>query len=163
MYILFFLHYECKKYEITNSKDTVSLYWYHLRQQSLAFYNLIKRQQIKNMEYILLQCLMECSNNRFIISTCMLMAKWCTIIPMECWNNDNHNNNNNNHNKNNVESWNTAAAKISTPNCKKKPNKTYCKTSNIGCTLLGNKIVDRWDAVGASPVGAAPTTSSLWT
>ena len=30
-------------------------------------------------------------------------------------------------------------------------------------TLVGNKIVDHSDAVGASPVGAAPTTSSFST
>ena len=34
----------------------------------------------------------------------------------------------------------------------------YRKTSNIGRTLVGNKIVDHSDVVGASPVGAAPTT-----
>ena len=39
----------------------------------------------------------------------------------------------------------------------------YRKTSNISHTLVGNKIVDNWDVVGASPVGAAPTTSSLST
>ena len=39
-------------------------------------------------------------------------------------------------------------------------NKTkYRKTSNISHTLVGNKIVDNSDVVGASPVGAAPTTS----
>ena len=42
------------------------------------------------------------------------------------------------------------------------PNKpTYCQTSNIRCTLVGNEIVDHSDVVGASPVGAAPTTSSF--
>ena len=35
----------------------------------------------------------------------------------------------------------------------------YRKTSYISHTLLGNKIVDTLDVVGASPVGAAPTTS----
>ena len=30
-------------------------------------------------------------------------------------------------------------------------------------TLLGNKIADHSDVVGASPVGAAPTTSSFST
>ena len=35
--------------------------------------------------------------------------------------------------------------------------------SNIGRTLVGNKIVDHSDIVGASPVGAAPTTSSFST
>ena len=40
---------------------------------------------------------------------------------------------------------------------------TYRQTSNISRTLLGNIIVDNSDVVGASPVGAAPTTSSLST
>ena len=39
----------------------------------------------------------------------------------------------------------------------------YCKTSDISRTLVGNKIVDNSDVVGASPVGAAPTTSSFST
>ena len=39
----------------------------------------------------------------------------------------------------------------------------YRQTSNIICTLVGNKIVDHSDVVGASPVGAAPTTSSFST
>ena len=42
-------------------------------------------------------------------------------------------------------------------------NKTYRKVSNIRRTLVGNKIVDHSDVVGASPVGAAPTTSSFST
>ena len=33
------------------------------------------------------------------------------------------------------------------------------KTSNISRTLVGNKIADHSDVVGASPIGAAPTTS----
>ena len=33
----------------------------------------------------------------------------------------------------------------------------------IGRTLVGNEIVDHSDVVGASPVGAAPTTSSFST
>ena len=37
------------------------------------------------------------------------------------------------------------------------------KTSNISRTLVGNRIVDQSDVVGASPVGAAPTTSSFST
>ena len=40
---------------------------------------------------------------------------------------------------------------------------TYCKTSNMSRTLLYNKIVDHSDVVEASPVGAAPTTSSYLT
>ena len=40
---------------------------------------------------------------------------------------------------------------------------TYRKTSNIRRTLRGNKIVDHSNVVGASPVGAAPTTSSFST
>ena len=35
------------------------------------------------------------------------------------------------------------------------------QTSNISCTWVGNKIVAHPDVVGASPVGAAPTTSSF--
>ena len=40
-------------------------------------------------------------------------------------------------------------------------NADYRKVSNIRCTLVGNKIVDHSDVVGASPAGAAPTTSSF--
>ena len=39
----------------------------------------------------------------------------------------------------------------------------YHQTSNISRTLVGNKIVNHSDVVGASPVGAAPTTSSFST
>ena len=39
----------------------------------------------------------------------------------------------------------------------------YRQTSNIRGTLGGNKLVDHSAAVGASPVGAAPTTSSFST
>ena len=39
----------------------------------------------------------------------------------------------------------------------------YRKTSHISRTFVGNKIVDNSDVVGASPVGAAPTTSSFST
>ena len=41
----------------------------------------------------------------------------------------------------------------------------YRQVSDIRRTLVGNKIVDHSDVVGASPVGAAPTTSSFstWT
>ena len=39
----------------------------------------------------------------------------------------------------------------------------YHKTSNIRRTILGNKIVDHSDVVGASPVCAALTTSSFST
>ena len=39
----------------------------------------------------------------------------------------------------------------------------YCQKSYISRTLLGSKIVDHSDVVGASPVSAAPTTSSLST
>ena len=38
-------------------------------------------------------------------------------------------------------------------------NKHYRQLSNIRRTLVDNKIVDHSDAVGVSPVGAAPTTS----
>ena len=39
----------------------------------------------------------------------------------------------------------------------------YHQTSNISHTLMGNKIADHLDVAGASPVGAAPTTSSFST
>ena len=39
----------------------------------------------------------------------------------------------------------------------------YHQTSNRSRTLVRNKIVDHLDVVGASPVGAAPTTSSFST
>ena len=39
----------------------------------------------------------------------------------------------------------------------------YRQVSNISRTLVGNKIVDHSDVVGASPVGAAPTRSSFST
>ena len=42
-------------------------------------------------------------------------------------------------------------------------NFLYCQTSNISHTLEGNKHVDHSDVVGASPVGAAPNTSSFLT
>ena len=35
--------------------------------------------------------------------------------------------------------------------------------SNIRRTLIGNKIIDHLDVVGASPVDAAPTTSAFST
>ena len=40
---------------------------------------------------------------------------------------------------------------------------TYLQISNTRRTLAGNKNADYWDVVGASPVGAAPTTSSCST
>ena len=39
--------------------------------------------------------------------------------------------------------------------------KYYRQTSDIIRTLVGNKIADHSDVVGASPVGAAPTTYSF--
>ena len=39
----------------------------------------------------------------------------------------------------------------------------YRQVSNIRRTLAGNTFVDHSDVVGASPVGAAPTTSSFLT
>ena len=41
--------------------------------------------------------------------------------------------------------------------------RNYRKTSNISRTLVVNEIVDNSDVIGASPVGAAPTTSSFST
>ena len=37
----------------------------------------------------------------------------------------------------------------------------YSQTFNISHTLAGNKLVGHSNVVGASPVGAAPTTSSF--
>ena len=45
----------------------------------------------------------------------------------------------------------------------KKDHLWYHKISNIRRTLTCNKLVDHSDVVGASPVGAAPTTSSFST
>ena len=53
----------------------------------------------------------------------------------------------------------------------KKHKGVYCgghrsmnhQVSNVRCTLVGNKMVDHSDVVGASPVGVAPTTSSFLT
>ena len=42
-------------------------------------------------------------------------------------------------------------------------NDKYRQVSNIRRTVVGNYIVDHSDVVGASPVGAAPTTSSFST
>ena len=42
-------------------------------------------------------------------------------------------------------------------------NTAHHQTSNIGGTLVGNKIVDHSDVVEESPVGAAQTTSSFLT
>ena len=52
---------------------------------------------------------------------------------------------------------------ISQPNCHLRIvlNHHCRKVSNKSSTLVGNKIVDHSDVVGASPVGAAPTTSSF--
>ena len=46
---------------------------------------------------------------------------------------------------------------------KKIPFSIFRQVSNISRTFLGNQIVDHSDVVGASPVGAAPTTSSFST
>ena len=40
---------------------------------------------------------------------------------------------------------------------------TYHQTSNIRHTLVGSENIDPSDVVGASPMGAAPNTSSFWT
>ena len=41
------------------------------------------------------------------------------------------------------------------------PILAYRKTSNISHSLVGNKIVDHSDVVGAVPTDDAPTTSSF--
>ena len=45
--------------------------------------------------------------------------------------------------------------------CESLCTQEYRQVSNIRRTLVGNKIVDHSNAVGASPVGTAPTTSSF--
>ena len=40
---------------------------------------------------------------------------------------------------------------------------SFCQTSNISGTLVGNKIVDHSNVVGASPVCTASTTFSFST
>ena len=47
--------------------------------------------------------------------------------------------------------------------CCQKPYQECPQTSIISNTLLGSKLVDHSDVVGASPVGAAPTTSAFLT
>ena len=46
---------------------------------------------------------------------------------------------------------------------RKSTSHIYRQLSNISRTLVGNKIVDHSDVVGASTAGAAPTTSSFST
>ena len=48
-------------------------------------------------------------------------------------------------------------------NCSSLCQDSYRQVSNIRRTSVGNTIVDHSDVVGASPVGAAPTTSSFST
>ena len=55
----------------------------------------------------------------------------------------------------------TKAELITTEVCAWMSN--YRQVSNIRRTLVGNQIVEHSDVVGASPVGAAPTTSSFST
>ena len=57
----------------------------------------------------------------------------------------------------------TVHTKVSWLNPKQWLDDLYCQISNIEHTLVGNKIVDHSDVVGASPVGTAPTTSSFST
>ena len=56
-----------------------------------------------------------------------------------------------------------ALAGIPVRKCLEKKQEIYRQISNINHTLIGNKIVDHSDVVGASPVGTAPTTSSFST
>ena len=42
-------------------------------------------------------------------------------------------------------------------------HQTYRQISNISRILVGDKLLDHLDVVEASPVGAAPTTSSFST
>ena len=45
--------------------------------------------------------------------------------------------------------------------CEYSLNIKYLQTSDIKHILVGNEIIDQSDVAGASPVGAAPTTSSF--
>ena len=59
-------------------------------------------------------------------------------------------------------------SKSSKPDLQQNPHSTilwdnHRQVSNISPTSVSNKIVDHSDIVGASPVGAAPTTSSFLT
>ena len=58
--------------------------------------------------------------------------------------------------------WRGALATVATVLSTHKET-VYRQVSNIRRTLEGNKIVDHSDVVGASPIGAAPTTSSFST
>ena len=49
------------------------------------------------------------------------------------------------------------------PNLQMSYRLDYCHTYNISCTFVGNIVVDHSDVDGASPDGAAPTTSSFST
>ena len=40
-------------------------------------------------------------------------------------------------------------------------NSDHCQTSHISHIIVGNKLVEHSDVVGAAPVGIAPTTSSF--
>ena len=42
-------------------------------------------------------------------------------------------------------------------------DQNYRQVSNISRTFVGNYIIDHSDVAGASPIGAAPTTSSFST
>ena len=46
---------------------------------------------------------------------------------------------------------------------KAKTDLGHCQISNSSCNFVGNEIADHSDVVGASPVGAAPTTSTFST
>ena len=59
--------------------------------------------------------------------------------------------------------FNRGSTKTSLTSLKLGIGSNYRKTFNISRTFVGSKIVDNSDVVGASPFGAAPTTSSLST
>ena len=64
------------------------------------------------------------------------------------------------------DTWNCSVSICSqiitvTFNLQRNHNLHYGRTSNISQALEGYKIVDHSDLVGASPIGAAPTTSSF--
>ena len=65
--------------------------------------------------------------------------------------------------KNNSEAFRQFSVELQYLQCVSNVLSIYRQISNIGRTLECNKLVDHSDVVGASPVGAAPTTSSFST
>ena len=65
--------------------------------------------------------------------------------------------------KNNSKAFRELSVELQYLQCVSNVLSIYRQVSNIERTLECNKLVDHSDVVGASPVGAAPTTSSFST